>query len=59
MYSGGFYPFPILEEQWAYWSRYICINRYMNVDNGTYKKLFELMKDKDFFVITTNVDHQF
>ena len=59
MYSGGFYPFPTLEEQWAYWSRYIYINRYMDVDNGTYKKLFELMKNKDYFVITTNVDHQF
>ena len=59
MYSGGFYPFPTLEEQWAYWSRYIFINRYMDVDNGTYKKLFELVKNKDYFVITTNVDHQF
>ena len=59
MYSGGFYPFPTLEEQWAYWSRYIYINRYMDVDNGTYKRLFELVKDKDYFVITTNVDHQF
>ena len=59
MYSGGFYPFETPEEQWAYWSRYIYINRYMDVDNGTYKTLFELMKDKDYFVITTNVDHQF
>ena len=59
MYSGGFYPFPTLEEQWAYWSRYIYINRYMDIDNGTYKKLFELVKDKDYFVVTTNVDHQF
>ena len=59
MYSGGFYPFPTLEEQWAYWSRYIYINRYLDVDNGTYKKLFELVKDKDYFVLTTNVDHQF
>ena len=59
MYSGGFYPFPTLEEQWAYWSRYIYINRYMDVDNGTYKRLYELVKDKDYFVITTNVDHQF
>ncbi|HPY86094.1 MAG TPA: Sir2 silent information regulator family NAD-dependent deacetylase, partial [Ruminococcus flavefaciens] len=42
-----------------YWSRYIYINRYMDVDNCTYKTLFELMKDKDYFVITTNVDHQF
>ena len=59
MYSGGFYPFPTLEEQWAYWSRYIYINRYMDVDNGTYKRLFELVKDKEYFVLTTNVDHQF
>lgn len=59
MYSGGFYPFESLEEHWAYWSRYIFINRYMDCDNGTYQKLFELVKDKDYFVLTTNVDHQF
>ena len=59
MYSGGFYPFPTPEEQWAYWSRFIYCNRYMNVDNGTYKCLFELVKGKEYFVITTNVDHQF
>ncbi|MGN0591908.1 MAG: SIR2 family NAD-dependent protein deacylase [Ruminococcus sp.] len=59
MYSGGFYPFESLEEHWAYWSRYIYINRYMDVDNGTYQRLFELVKDKDYFVLTTNVDHQF
>lgn len=59
MYSGGFYPFASLEEHWAYWSRYIYINRYMDVDNGVYKRLFELVKNKDYFVLTTNVDHQF
>ena len=59
MYSGGFYPFETPEEMWAYWSRYIYINRYMDVDNGTYKRLFELVQDKDYFVLTTNVDHQF
>lgn len=59
MYSGGFYPFETSEEMWAYWSRYIYINRYMDVDNGTYKRLFELVKDKEYFVLTTNVDHQF
>lgn len=59
MYSGGFYPFDSIEEHWAYWSRYIYINRYMDVDNGVYKRLFELVKDKDYFVLTTNVDHQF
>lgn len=59
MYEGGFYPFGSLEEHWAYWSRYIYINRYMDADNGTYKRLFELVRDKDYFVLTTNVDHQF
>lgn len=59
MYSGGFYPFKSLEEHWAYWSRYIYINRYAQKENGTYKKLFELVKEKDYFVLTTNVDHQF
>ncbi len=59
MYSGGFYPFDSLEEHWAYWSRYVYINRYRDVDNRTYKSLFELVKDKDYFVLTTNVDHQF
>lgn len=59
MYSGGFFPFETPEEHWAYWSRYIYINRYMDVDNGTYKTLFSLVKDKNYFVLTTNVDHQF
>lgn len=59
MYSGGFYPFETLEEHWAYWSRYIDINRYMDAPNDTYKRLLELVKDKDYFVLTTNVDHQF
>ena len=59
MYSGGFYPFETPEEHWAYWSRHIYINRYMDAPNDTYKKLFELVKDKDHFVLTTNVDHQF
>lgn len=59
MYSGGFYPFETPEEHWAYWSRYIYINRYSDADNGVYKKLFELVKNKDYFILTTNVDHQF
>ena len=59
MYSGGFFPFETPEEMWAYWSRYIFINRYTDVDNGTYKRLFEIVKNKNYFVITTNVDHQF
>lgn len=59
MYTGGFYPYKTLEEQWAYWSRYIMINRYMNAPIPVYEKLFELVKDKNYFVITTNVDHCF
>ena len=59
MYSGGFYPFGTLEEYWAYWSRYIYINRYMDTPFDVYNKLLSLVADKDYFVITTNVDHCF
>lgn len=59
MYSGGFYPFESFEEHWAYWSRYIHINRYMNAPKPVYEKLYDLVKEKDYFVLTTNVDHCF
>lgn len=59
MYSGGFYPFDTLEEYWAYWSRYIYINRYMDAPKPVYRALYDLVKDKDYFVLTTNVDHCF
>ncbi len=59
MYSGGFYPYKTLEEQWAFWSRNIMVNRYMNPPKPVYDDLFSLVKDKDYFVITTNVDHCF
>ncbi len=59
MYSGGFYPFPSLEEYWGYWSRYIFINRYMDTPRPVYENLLKLVSDKDCFVITTNVDHCF
>ncbi len=59
MYSGGFYPFDTPEEYWAYWSRYIFINRYMDAPNSVYDALLELVRDKDYFVVTTNVDHCF
>lgn len=59
MYSGGFYPFATPEEHWAYWSRYIFVNRYMDPPTDLYNKLYESVKDKDYFVITTNVDHCF
>ena len=59
MYSGGFYPYDTLEEHWAYWSRYIYINRYMDPPGTVYKDLLDLVKEKDYFVLTTNVDHCF
>ena len=59
MYSGGFYPFPTQEAFWAYWSRYIYINRYMDVPKPVYDDLLKLVNGKDYFVITTNVDHCF
>lgn len=59
MYSGGFYPFGSLEEYWAYWSRYIFINRYQPAPRSIYQDLLQLVRGKDYFVLTTNVDHQF
>jgi len=59
MYSGGFTQFESDEEKWAFWSRNIWINRYAPVPSDLYGKLYELVKDKDYFVITTNVDHCF
>ena len=59
MYSGGFYPFPTQEEFWAYWSRYIYSNRYTDAPKPVYENLLQLVQDKDYFVITTNVDHCF
>lgn len=59
MYSGGFYPYDTLEEYWAWWSRHIWINRYDCPVGQVYKDLLETVKDKDYFVLTTNVDHQF
>ncbi len=59
MYSGGFYPFPSQEEFWAYWSRYIFINRYTDAPKPVYEQVFDLVREKDYFIITTNVDHCF
>ena len=59
MYSGGFYPFPDDETRWAWWARHIYYNRYVDAPKPVYRDLHELVKDRDYFVITTNVDHQF
>lgn len=59
MYAGGFFPYPTPEEYWAYWSRYIWINRYMDAPKPVYDTLLRLVRDRDYFVLTTNVDHCF
>lgn len=59
MYSGGFYPFPDAETQWAWWARHIYFNRYVEPPKAVYSDLFKLLDGKNYFVITTNVDHQF
>lgn len=59
MYSAGFYPYDSLEEHWGYWSRYVWCNRYEPVPKNTYSKLLDLVGGHDYFVLTTNVDHQF
>lgn len=59
MYSGGFYPFETPEEQWAFWSRHILLNRYTDPPASLYRELLALVADRDYFVLTTNVDHCF
>ena len=59
IYSGGFYPFDTLEEYWAWWSRHIFCNRYVDAPIPVYQELLAWVQDKDYFVLTTNVDHQF
>lgn len=59
IYSGGFYPFPDDKTRWAWWARHIYFNRYIDPPKPVYPQLLDLVKDKDYFVITTNVDHQF
>ncbi|MEE8807728.1 MAG: hypothetical protein SOI44_04825 [Lactimicrobium sp.] len=59
MYSGGFYPFPDNETKWAWWARAIYINRYVDAPKPVYEQLKRLVEGKDYFVITTNVDHLF
>lgn len=59
IYSGGFYPFGTPEEYWAWWSRHIFYNRYVDAPLPVYRQLLSLVEGKDYFVLTTNVDHQF
>lgn len=59
MYSGGFFNFPTTEEKWAWWSRVIWLNRYQPVPKATYRQLINFLSNSNYFVLTTNVDHQF
>lgn len=59
MYAGGFYPYDSLEEYWAFWSRYVMCNRYEPTPKPVYERLLALVRGRDYFVITTNVDHCF
>ena len=59
MYSGGFYPYATPEEYWAWWSRHVYYNRYVPVPKPVYDDLLKLVKTRDYFVLTTNVDHCF
>lgn len=59
MYSSGFYPFKTSEEKWAYWAKHIYLNRFQVGKTNLYQKLLKLVQNKDYFVITTNVEHQF
>ena len=59
MYSGGFYPYDTLEEHWAFWSRYVMCNRHDPIPGRVYQQLLNLLRDRDYFVLTTNVDHCF
>ncbi len=59
MYSSGFYPFETSEEKWAYWARHVFANRYDVGKTDVYQKLLKLVEDKEYFVLTTNVEHQF
>ena len=59
IYTGGFYPFPDEETRWAWWARHIYFNRYISAPKPVYPLLLSLLKDRDYFILTTNVDHQF
>ena len=59
MYTGGFYPYETQEEYWAWWSRHILLNRYQCAPKPVYTELLELVRNRNYFILTTNVDHQF
>lgn len=59
MYTSSFYDFDSEEERWSYWAKHINYSFIAPPPLKTYKELYELVKNKNYFVITTNVDGQF
>ena len=59
MYAAGFYPYPSEEEKWGYWSKHALMNRFDPPALPLYTELYDIVKNKEYFVLTTNVDHQF
>jgi NAD-dependent SIR2 family protein deacetylase len=59
LYTSSFFPFKTQEERWAYWAKHISINRYDIPATKLYIDILQLVKDKNYFVKTTNVENQF
>ena len=59
MYSGSFYPYSDKSEYWGFMSRNIYLNRFSPFPKKTFNILYEIFKDKNYFILTTNVDHLF
>ena len=59
LYTSSFYPFKTQEERWAYWAKHVSLNRFETPATKLYTDLFDLVRDKNYFIITTNVEHQF
>ena len=59
LYSASFYDFNTQEEKWAFFAKMISLNRFNKEPLKLYQELYSLIKVKDYFVITTNVDGQF
>ena len=59
LYTAGFHDFKDPQEYWSFWSRFIHFERYTMPPKPVYNNLYKIIKDKNYFVITTNVDHFF
>lgn len=59
LYSASFYEFKTQEEKWAFFAKMIKLNRYNEKPLKLYQELYEIVKNKEYFVLSTNVDGQF